>query len=102
MRESADRCGPLRKGFSAEEVQTVLNAGGKLSIGQALRCRVRYFSDGVVLGTRAYVDDVFKRHRDHFGATRKTGARPMSGAEWGGLCTGRRLRLKVIATPVSG
>jgi len=97
-----DKGRPLRKGFSAEEVQAVLDAGGKLSLGQVLRCRVRYFSDGLVLGSRAYVDEVFKRHRDHFGAKRKTGARPMSGAQWSGLCTARRLRLEVIATPQAG
>jgi len=83
-------------------VQEVLDAGGKLSLGQVLRCRVRYFSDGLVLGSRAYVDGVFKRHRDHFGAKRKTGARPMAGAQWNGLCTARRLRLEVIATPRAG
>ena len=93
---------PLKKGFSAEEVQKILDAGGKLSMAQVLRCRVRYFSDGVVIGTRAYVDEVFKRHRDHFGAKRNTGARPMSGANWGGLCTGRRLRRNVIAAPTAG
>jgi len=45
---------------------------------------------------------LFKRHRDHFGAKRKTGARPMSGAQWSGLCTARRLRREVIATPRAG
>ena len=90
---------PIKRGFTAEEVQAVLDAGGKLTFGQALRCRVRYFTDGVVLGSREYVEEVFKRHRDHFGAKRKCGARPMAGAEWGGLHTVRRLRRAVITAP---
>lgn len=89
----------LKQGFSPQDVRAVLDSGGKLSIGQALRCRVRYFSDGLVLGSRAYVDEVFRRHRDHFGAKRKDGARPMTGASWCGLCTGRRLRLQVVTLP---
>ncbi len=93
---------PIKRGFTAEEVQAVLDAGGKLTFGQALRCRVRYFTDGVVLGTREYVEEVFKRHRNHFGAKRKCGAQPMAGAEWGGLHTVRRLRRAVITAPDTG
>ena len=35
-----------KPGFTPETVQAVLDAGGTLAKGQALRCRVRYFSDG--------------------------------------------------------
>ena len=86
-------------GFSGERVAEVLEKGGRLSLGQLLRCRVRYFSDGVALGSRAYVDDLFERHRDQFSEKRKTGARPMAGGQWNGLCTARRLRLRVIGAP---
>jgi putative transposase len=44
-----------------------------------LRCRVRYFTDGAVLGSRAFVDEVFTRCRERFGATRKDGARKLRG-----------------------
>ena len=86
-------------GFSTEQVEEVLEKGGQLSLAQLLRCRVRYFSDGVALGSRAYVDDLFERHRDQFSAKRKTGARPMGGGQWNGLCTARRLRLHAIGIP---
>ena len=46
-----------------------------MSRGELLRCRVRYFSDGVVLGSREFVESVFTVHRDQFGVKRKTGAR---------------------------
>jgi putative transposase len=92
---------PLKPGFTPETVREVLEAGGTLPINQVLRCRVRYFTDGAVLGSKAYVEDVFHRHRERFGEKRKTGARKMAGCQWGDLCTVRRLRLEVITPPAT-
>ena len=92
----------LRPGFSAEQVAEVRAAGGALRLDQLLRCRVRYFTDGVILGTRAFVDEAFVRHRRSFSARRMSGARPMRGGAWGDLCTVRRLRLSVITVPDTG
>jgi hypothetical protein len=36
---------------------------------------VRYFTDGTVIGSRAWVNEVFEQHRQRFGAKRKDGAR---------------------------
>ena len=44
-----------------------------------LRFRVRYFTDGAVIGSRAFVDEVFARCRERFGARRKSGARKLRG-----------------------
>jgi hypothetical protein len=46
-----------------------------------LRCRVRYFTEGAVIGSRAYVNEVFGALRERFGASRKTGARLLRGLE---------------------
>ena len=86
-----------RCGLDAEAVAAVLAAGGKLSKAQVLRCRLRYFSDGAVLGSRAYVDEIFQRFRERFGSKRKDGARPMKGADWGDLCCLRDLRGTAIS-----
>ena len=91
-----------RGGFSAEHVRQVLNEGGELSASELLRCRVRYFTDGAVLGSRAFVEQVFHAHRGFFGAHRQSGARPMKGGDWGGLCTARDLRLEVVTLPATG
>lgn len=85
----------LSSGIDPEKVEQVLKEGGNLPVTELLRCRVRYFSDGVVIGSRDYVEGVFNKYRDQFGAKRKTGARKMRGG-WDDLCTIRDLRLNTI------
>jgi hypothetical protein len=70
---------PLRKGFSREEALAVIAAKGQLPVEEYLRCRVRYFTDGVVLGSREFVDEVFLAFKDRFGKKRKDGARRLKG-----------------------
>lgn len=69
----------LKKGFSREQARRVVAKGGRLPASAYLRCRVRYFTDGAVLGSRGFVNEVFESSRDRFGVSRKTGARLMSG-----------------------
>jgi hypothetical protein len=45
---------------------------------------------------RLFVDEVFEKNRGFFSARRTTGARPMKWSEWGGLCTARDLRMRVV------
>ena len=80
-----------------EKIEKVLQKGGKLSKAELLHCRVRYFSDGVVLGSKAFVEDVFEAHREEFGLKRKTGARKPKYGQWGDLCTMRDLRLDPVS-----
>jgi hypothetical protein len=47
-----------RLGFTPETVKAVLEGEGKLTLSQALHCRVRYFSDGVVLGSKSFVEEL--------------------------------------------
>ncbi len=84
-------------GFSQEEIRKVLATRGKLSLAQALRCRVRYMTDGVVLGSAGFVNRFFEGKREYFGLKRETGARKLRGAEWGSLRTLRDLRVDTIA-----
>lgn len=72
----------VRKGFKRKQVEKVLAKGGKLSIGETLRCRVRYFSDGMTFGNKEFVEKVFAGARGRFGEKRKTGARPIRGVGW--------------------
>jgi REP element-mobilizing transposase RayT len=95
--EGLDEAGrPLRRGFGAKKLAAVLAARGRLDRWQMLRCRVRYFSDGVALGTRKFVDAVFAARREHFGPRRRNGARPLRGVDVGELFTMRDLRVSAI------
>lgn len=69
---------------------------GKLPLHQRLLGRVRYFTDGAVIGSVDFVDRVFDAHRDRFGTRRKSGARRMRGANWNGLSSLRDLRDNVF------
>ncbi|MCF7674350.1 MAG: transposase [Akkermansiaceae bacterium] len=88
LREEVDADGKLqvkvvRKGMSkevAEEEKRRLERRRDLLMRQMLRYRVRYFSDGVAIGSRGFVDGVFKACRERFSARRTSGARRMRGA----------------------
>ena len=67
-----------------QKAETVLEKQGKLSIPVLLRCRVRYFSDGAVLGSNAFVQEQFETFRKYLGEHRKSGPRRMRGGDWGG------------------
>ncbi|MCF6314270.1 MAG: hypothetical protein L3J39_17610, partial [Verrucomicrobiales bacterium] len=85
-----------KAGFSQAEIAEVLENGGRLPLAVALRCRVRYFTDGAVLGSQRYVDDFFESKKDQFGPKRQDGGRKMRGAQWGDLRVLRDLRKDVI------
>ncbi len=60
------------KGAFAEAVAAVREAGGELSsLAALLRCRVRYFTDGVVIGSKGFVDAFFEAKREFLGPKRK-------------------------------
>ena len=72
------------------------NCAGEDGCGCLAQYRVRYFVDGVILGTRAFVEDMFQKRRHLFCENRKTAARKMRGGDWGELCTVRDFRKRVI------
>jgi REP element-mobilizing transposase RayT len=88
-----------RSGFDPEKVRQVIEEGGELSHHELMRCRVRYFSDGVALGSKAFLEEVFAQHRSFFGERRKSGARRMRGGRWDGLCCLRDLRNAPLTAP---
>ncbi len=69
-----------------------------LSIAAMLRCRVRYFTDGAVIGSQAFVNEVFTEARERFPKNRKDGARKLRGnaaPAAGVLWSMRDLRLRI-------
>ena len=51
-----------------------------LGMASMLRCRVRYFTDGVVIGSKEFVNEAFAGARERFGPKRKDGARKLRGS----------------------
>ena len=69
-----------------------------LGMAAMLRCRVRYFTDGAVIGSKEFVNEAFAGARERFTAKRKDGARAMRGsgsAAKGTLWSVRDLRVRV-------
>jgi putative transposase len=73
----------VKKGMKrvvADEELAKLEQGRNVALRKMLRFRVRYFTDGAVIGSRAFVDEIFREARERFGPKRKTGARKLRGA----------------------
>jgi putative transposase len=62
--------------LEGEDNETVLK---DLGVAKMLRCRIRYFTDGAVIGSREFVNEAFTSARERFGPKRKDGARKLKG-----------------------
>ncbi|MBT5927311.1 MAG: hypothetical protein HOH33_11890 [Verrucomicrobia bacterium] len=84
-------------GFNRQQALQVLATKGDLKKWEFLRCRVRYFTDGAVLGSQSFVDHFFENQRSYFGPNRKSGPRKIYGSNWGNLFTVRNLQINRIS-----
>jgi REP element-mobilizing transposase RayT len=95
-RESLNSEGQTVRGaLSREDVLKVIREQGRLPLNDYLHCRVRYFCDGAVFGSREYVNGVFEEFRHRLGPKRKDGARRIKGLNEK-LYTLRNLRMAVF------
>jgi putative transposase len=81
--------------LESEDNETVLK---DLGIAKMLRCRIRYFTDGAVIGSKDFVNEAFASARDRFGPKRKDGARAFKGSGSGAkglLWSARDLRVGI-------
>jgi REP element-mobilizing transposase RayT len=91
----------VKRGMKREKVAqelAELERSRDVALRKILRWRVRYFTDGAVIGSRAFVDRVFRDSRERFGSKRKTGARKLRGAASaaaGLIWTARDLRKEI-------
>ena len=73
-----------RKGMGRRRVEKELSELERrkddLAISRVIRHRVRYFTDGVVIGGKGFVDEFFQGCRERFGPKRTSGARKPRGA----------------------
>lgn len=85
--------------FSQDELREVLERGGRIPLPQLIRCKVRYFTAGGIIGSKEFVDALLLGRKDIFGENRKSLARGLGKCdEWDGvrLCSARQLRLNAI------
>ncbi len=87
---------PGRIGMSRAEVIKVIENGGELELSEILRCRVRYLTDGVAVGSSEFLQEIFEENRGRFSEARQTAGRTMKGSSWNGLQTLRGLRRQVF------
>ena len=66
-----------RKGISASKVKKELARGGSLPNATRLRSHVKYYTTGLALGSREFVNGLFEANRGKFGPKRKQGAKPL-------------------------
>ena len=90
---------PKERGAKIDDaaMQKVIKAKGRLPLHQVLRCRVRYFSDGAVLGGHAFVQEHLGTYQKLTGKRSRTAPRPVPQVTgWGDLSTLRGLRRKAF------
>lgn len=90
-----------RRGIPRDLVEEVVERRSKPGKAEILRQKVRYFIDGAVIGSTAFVEEVFEslQAQGRMSPKRRTGSRRMKGADWGELRVLRALEVRVIETP---
>jgi hypothetical protein len=71
--------------FDLATAQTVVDKqNGELSLPERLRCRIRYFTDGVILGSQSFVESHFNNLQRKLGYKRRRPAtqRSVTVAFW--------------------
>lgn len=85
-----------RRGIPEEKVKAVLEGSGELTLGELVLCRVRYFAEGLALGSAGFIENIFQKNRGHFGPSRRSGPRKLAGGDYEGLHSLRTLRRQPI------
>jgi len=86
--------GPAFDLAKAQEV--VEQEKGELSLQEQLRCKIRYFSDGVILGSRAFVESHRQRLKEKLGYKRKSGPTALKILGPAALWVFRNLRVRTF------
>jgi putative transposase len=74
--------------------QVVEQQEGELPMPQLFRCRVKYFTDGVILGSQAFVESHIQRLKEKLGFKRPRTAKPLNDLDLKTLWVFHRPRAK--------
>jgi len=84
---------PDKAAITPAALEKVIAENGTLPLATVLRCRVRYFSDGAVLGGKAFVAKHLATYRRLTGCRKQTPARTLPKiTDWGDMAVMRGLR----------
>ena len=79
--------------ISPEKLRQVISEGGCLPLPEVLRCRIRYFSHGAVLGRREFVQFHLAQYRQRNGCGERMAPRTLPNVtDWGGMVGMRAIR----------
>ena len=65
---------------SAERLEQIIRSKGKVPLQELLRVRVRYFGDGLALGSRTFMAQILHDHSGAFGNKRRQAGTPLPEA----------------------
>lgn len=68
---------------SADARKVIEGEGGELPIHTILRCKVRYFTEGKILGSSTFVEKLLHEHQQNWQKPKEP--KPMIGSDWQGL-----------------
>jgi putative transposase len=74
----------------------MMESGRELPLSDALRCRVRYFTDGAILGSREFVASWLSSHKKRLRPRASLLPKPLRGSPWKDLSVYRGLRRRVF------
>jgi REP element-mobilizing transposase RayT len=79
------------------QLAKVMDEKGKLPLAEALRCRVRYFTDGAVLGSKAFVAGHLALYRSKTGLRKRIPTQDLPPlTDWGDMTAMRGLRKNAL------
>jgi len=79
------------------QFEKVMEQNGTLPMPDVLRCRVKYFTDGVVLGGKAFVAEQLARYRRQTGLRKRIALRKLPPlTDWGDMVAMRGVRKNIF------
>ena len=80
----------------AKAQKVVEQEKGELSLWERLRCKIRYFNDGVILGSHSFVETHCQRLKEKLGYKRKRRPTAINILGLGGLSVFRKVRVRTF------
>jgi len=87
-----------KQAFDQKRIARVWEEGGELTRTELLHCRVRYFSDGLAIGSQSFLEEFYESFRARFGKKRKQAGKKLRGKGFGDLYAVRDLQVDVVGS----